>query len=194
MFSNKILLLLSSIASSSLTPWDSIYQHRFFPADVHELSDHFEHGLHVDASACDGPIKDTPTEYDEIELSVTESQYSAIVHPPEMNQILRIRAGPGSGKTFTLVARIAHLLSNGTPPESILVLSMANRSVDSLKDTLSRFIGSEKAAAVEISTFHSFCAGLLEQYGSIMNARYTKQNIFDETTWKTMIGFFSGKS
>ncbi|GEQ72851.1 hypothetical protein JCM33374_g6539 [Metschnikowia sp. JCM 33374] len=111
-----------------------------------------------------------------------------------MNQILRIRAGPGSGKTFTLVARIAHLLSNGTPPESILVLSMANRSVDSLKDTLSRFIGSEKAAAVEISTFHSFCAGLLEQYGSIMNARYTKQNIFDETTWKTMIGFFSGKT
>ncbi|GEQ72845.1 hypothetical protein JCM33374_g6533 [Metschnikowia sp. JCM 33374] len=79
---------------------------QIFPADVHELSDHFEHGLHVDASACDGPIKDTPTEYDEIELSVTESQYSAIVHPPEMNQILRIRAGPGSGKTFTLVARI----------------------------------------------------------------------------------------
>ncbi|KAM9912879.1 hypothetical protein OXX69_002144 [Metschnikowia pulcherrima] len=147
------------------------------------------------------PSGDIPSEsevsmadYDEIELHVAESQYSAIMHPAKMNQVFRIRAGPGSGKTFTLVARVAQLMTDGILPEEILVLSMANRSVESIRDMLTKLIGTEKAAKVEISTFHSFCAGLLEQYGFIMDTKTQKQNIFDETTWRTMLSFFSGKS
>ncbi|OBA20998.1 P-loop containing nucleoside triphosphate hydrolase protein, partial [Metschnikowia bicuspidata var. bicuspidata NRRL YB-4993] len=141
------------------------------------------------------PVGASPNapEYDEIELAVTESQHRAIAWPAHMDQLLRIRAGPGSGKTFTLVARVAHILSQGTRPDEVLVLSMANRSVDSLKDTLARLVGRQTAGAVEIATFHAFCAGLLDQHGSLVSSSYSKQAILDDATWKTMVAFFLGR-
>lgn len=128
----------------------------------------------------------------EIQLEVTDAQYDAIMYPANENEVLRIRAGPGSGKTFTLVARIARLLEDGMDPEEILVLSMANRSVDSLRDSLARIVGSVMAEKINISTFHSFCALLIDEEGSLDSA-YVRARVFDIQSWRRMISFFLGK-
>lgn len=95
-------------------------------------------------------------------ITVTDSQDAIINSPYRMNEILCIRAGPGSGKTFTLIARIAQLIQDGIKPNEILVLSMANRSVDALRNSLRRLVGTEKEQLVAFSTFHSFCGSLLD--------------------------------
>src|SRR5262249_43552214 len=43
---------------------------------------------------------------------------------------LLVRAGPGTGKTRTLVGRVSHMLDAGTPPDSILALTFSNRAAE----------------------------------------------------------------
>lgn len=95
-------------------------------------------------------------------IKVTDAQDAIIKYPYNMNETLCIRAGPGSGKTFTLIARIAQLMQDGIKPNEILVLSMANRSVEALRNSLRRLVGTEKEQLVAFSTFHSFCGSLLD--------------------------------
>ena len=46
---------------------------------------------------------------------------------------VEVIASPGSGKTYTLILRLQHLIANGVPAEQILVLSFSNTTVDELK-------------------------------------------------------------
>ena len=68
---------------------------------------------------------------------------------------LLVEAGPGTGKTATLVARVLHLLAGGVPPSGILVLTFSNRAADELR---SRVAEAAPAAAPSmwIGTFHAF--------------------------------------
>lgn len=103
--------------------------------------------------------RELPTE---AQIAVTEAQEEIMKYPYNMDEVLSISAGPGSGKTFTLIARIAQLMQDGIQPDEILVLSMANRSVDALRHSLRRLVGVEKELLVAFSTFHSFCGSLLD--------------------------------
>ena len=47
---------------------------------------------------------------------------------------LRVRAGPGTGKTFTLMRRIARFLEQGTAPERILVCTFTRTAAADLKE------------------------------------------------------------
>ena len=49
---------------------------------------------------------------------------------------LRVRAGPGTGKTFTLIRRIARLLENDVEPNQILVCTFTRTAADDLKREL----------------------------------------------------------
>lgn len=104
----------------------------------------------------------SPLSITEAQISVTDAQEAIISYPYAMGEILSMRAGPGSGKTFTLIARIAQMLQDGVEPDEILVLSMANRSVDALRQSLRRLVGAQKEQLVAVSTFHSFCGSLLD--------------------------------
>lgn len=127
------------------------------------------------------------------QIGVSEAQYDVITHPCNMNEVLSVRAGPGSGKTFTIAARIAYLLENGMDPSQILVLSMANRSVDALRDSLAGIIGKDAADRVEISTFHSFCGLLIDQYSPILQPNLATRRIFDKKCWYNLAQFFLSK-
>lgn len=129
----------------------------------------------------------------ELELDVTEDQYRAITHGANPNQILRIQAGPGSGKTHTLVARVAYLLAQGVLPDQILILSMANKAVGNLQTALSDLVGASTAARVHIATFHSFCGGLLDQYASQDGSSYTRTHVWDARSWRTVASFFASR-
>lgn len=77
-------------------------------------------------------------------------------------------AGPGTGKTATLILRIAHLLSRGVNPSEILVLTFSNRAARELVDRLQE-LGVEGANDMWVGTFHAFGLEFLrknhEQFG-----------------------------
>lgn len=64
-------------------------------------------------------------------------------------------AGPGTGKTATLMLRIQHLLSKGVKPSEILVLTFSNRAARELMDRLQE-LGVEGANDMWVGTFHAF--------------------------------------
>lgn len=93
--------------------------------------------------------------------SLTGSQREAILYDKGP---LLIVAGPGAGKTDTIVRRTAYLVAERkVAPEQILVTTFTNKAADELYDRLWSFLGSE-AHRVHISTIHSFCNTLLSEY------------------------------
>lgn len=70
------------------------------------------------------------------------------------NKILCL-AGAGTGKTYTMLARIQRLVSEGVDPRSILVLTFTNAAAFNMS---TRFEGN---ATPEFRTFHAFCYSLI---------------------------------
>ena len=75
---------------------------------------------------------------------------------------LLIIAGPGSGKTRTVVHSIAYAIENGVMPEQILAFSFTVKASKELKNKVKDIVG-EKGNLVNISTFHSFCRKVLRE-------------------------------
>ncbi|HSX31481.1 MAG TPA: ATP-dependent DNA helicase [Candidatus Saccharimonadales bacterium] len=73
-------------------------------------------------------------------------------------------AGPGTGKTQLLSARVAHILrSTDTLPQNILCLTFTESGAQNMRDRLSRFIG-KAAYDVQIGTYHAFGGDLIRRY------------------------------
>jgi superfamily I DNA/RNA helicase len=72
-----------------------------------------------------------------------------------------ITAGPGTGKTAVLAARISRLVREGIDPRSILALSFTVKAAAELEGRIKAAVG-EKAAGVTAATFHSFCLSVLK--------------------------------
>lgn len=73
-------------------------------------------------------------------------------------------AGPGTGKTTILTLRIANILTKtDTPPDAILALTFTESGAAEMKSRLAAFIGTD-AYRVTMTTFHSFCNGIIQEY------------------------------
>jgi superfamily I DNA/RNA helicase len=91
-----------------------------------------------------------------------------------------VHAGPGSGKTGTLVGRVAYLVGErGIDPGRVLVLTFSNRAAGELRDRLATQIG-PAAQAVMVSTIHSFAHDLLRRYAAAAGLSPTFQ-VLDRT-------------
>jgi len=66
-----------------------------------------------------------------------------------------LEAGPGTGKTRTLVARIVHLLDQGAAPSSILALTFSNKAARELAERVATAVP-HAAANIWTGTFHAF--------------------------------------
>ncbi|TQF03550.1 ATP-dependent helicase [Kitasatospora acidiphila] len=73
---------------------------------------------------------------------------------------LLVLAGPGTGKTTTLVEAVARRVERGTDPERILVLTFSRKAATELRDRMAVRL----AAAPQATTFHSFCYALLRSH------------------------------
>lgn len=89
-----------------------------------------------------------------------ESQMAAASH--EGSPFL-LQAGPGTGKTRTLVSRVERLLDRGATASEILVLTFSNKAAGELVERLSARLP-EAAAAAWIGTFHGFGLDVLRQF------------------------------
>ncbi|WP_371479656.1 ATP-dependent helicase [Kitasatospora sp. NBC_00315] len=76
---------------------------------------------------------------------------------------LLVLAGPGTGKTTTLVEAVVRRIEQGTDPERILVLTFSRKAAVELRDRMSARIGAA-GAAPQATTFHSFCYALLRAH------------------------------
>lgn len=124
----------------------------------------------------------------------TESQRRIIDHPPTHNCLLTVKAGPGSGKTFTLTNRVANLIKNHLlKPSEILVLSMANRSVISLRNALTRELGEDITSQIDLSTFHLFCGKLVDNYHEQYSPQLKNKRLMDDLNWRLFSTIFLNK-
>jgi DNA helicase II / ATP-dependent DNA helicase PcrA len=78
---------------------------------------------------------------------------------------LLIVAGAGTGKTRTLVYRVAHLIDRGTRPERILLLTFTRRAAQEMLARAERLVG-PRSGRVHGGTFHGTAHRLLRAYGS----------------------------
>lgn len=82
---------------------------------------------------------------------------------------LLIIAGPGSGKTFTLVERIVYLITRkGVSPESLLVVTFTDKAARELTTRISNRLADLgikfNLNEMYLGTFHSVCLRLLEEF------------------------------
>ncbi|MBI2367857.1 MAG: ATP-dependent helicase [Deltaproteobacteria bacterium] len=77
---------------------------------------------------------------------------------------LLIIAGAGTGKTRTLVYRVAHLIDVGVDPRSILLLTFTRRAAEEMLRRASLLID-DRCSHVAGGTFHSFANLVLRQFG-----------------------------
>ncbi|MHB2150183.1 UvrD-helicase domain-containing protein [Calditrichota bacterium LG25] len=91
---------------------------------------------------------------------LNQEQHAAVTSP---RQPLLLIAGPGTGKTRTIIARIIYLVEEyKLPPEQILALTFSNKAADELKSRLEQTL-KERAGRIFCGTFHSFCLTVLRK-------------------------------
>jgi len=93
-------------------------------------------------------------------------QLSAATAPMGNNLII---ASAGTGKTSTIVGRIAHLLHNGADPSKILLLTFTNKAAGEMLARLGRYFSSNVVKQIESGTFHAVSYRWLKE----MNAGVT---------------------
>ncbi|KEA46648.1 ATP-dependent helicase [Campylobacter mucosalis] len=93
---------------------------------------------------------------------LNKEQYTAATAPAGANLVI---ASAGTGKTSTIVARIAHLLNLGTMPEKILLLTFTNKAATEMIERLGRFFDKSVTEKITAGTFHSVSFTLLKGLG-----------------------------
>jgi len=83
---------------------------------------------------------------------------------------LRIAAGAGTGKTLTIVLRLATAVAGGVPPEAALGLTFTNKSAEELSARLREQLPHRAAAGHEITvtTYHGFALQILQEFGAMV--------------------------
>jgi DNA helicase-2/ATP-dependent DNA helicase PcrA len=109
-------------------------------------------------------------------LSSTPCAVSSVINRQELNDAqyaavtttegpVLVIAGAGSGKTRTLVYRVAHLVEQNVPPEAILLLTFTRKASQEMLWRAGRLLN-ENCNRVVGGTFHGVANMLLRRYGS----------------------------
>ncbi|MCM9081692.1 ATP-dependent helicase [Streptomyces spororaveus] len=99
-----------------------------------------------------GPERVDPPELDAAQRAVVEHTGGPLL----------VLAGPGTGKTTTLVEAVAQRVEAGTDPARILILTFSRKAAVELRDRAALRLGG--ARAPQATTFHSFCYGLVRAH------------------------------
>jgi superfamily I DNA/RNA helicase/RecB family exonuclease len=93
--------------------------------------------------------------------ALDEHQQRVVDHP---GGPLLVLAGPGTGKTTTLVEAIVDTVERrGVPPDQILALTFSRKAAEQLRDRVTARVGRTMSTGLS-STFHSFAYGLVRRY------------------------------
>ena len=73
-----------------------------------------------------------------------------------------VLAGPGTGKTFSIIERIKNMVRLNIPVDKILCLTYTDPAANEMKKRITNEIKTEKE--LNIFTYHGFCSSIMEQY------------------------------
>jgi len=99
--------------------------------------------------------------------------YSEVLNPAQLEAITAIDgpilviAGAGSGKTRTLVYRVARLVESGVPPESILLLTFTRKAAQEMLDRAAS-LADPRCRFVSGGTFHSLAFKVLKNHAEAL--------------------------
>jgi len=97
--------------------------------------------------------------------------YPQLLNPAQLEAVthregpLLVVAGAGSGKTRTLIYRVARLIEGRVPPQAILLLTFTRRAAQEMLRRAEQLVG-EPSRAVAGGTFHSFGNIVLRRWGA----------------------------
>ncbi len=103
-----------------------------------------------------------PPSFDVSDLN--PAQQAAVMHDTGP---LLVLAGAGSGKTKTLVYRLARLVNDGVDPQRILLLTFTRKSSQEMMRRAAQLVDS-RCQRVTGGTFHSFCTMVLHRFASVL--------------------------
>lgn len=89
---------------------------------------------------------------------LNESQREAVTYNEGPSLVI---AGAGSGKTRVLTYKIAYLLQQGLPPQSILALTFTNKAAREMKERIASITDAQTARRLWMGTFHSIFSRIL---------------------------------
>lgn len=114
-------------------------------------------------------------------LKLNERQKEAVLY---FNSPLLIIAGAGTGKTKTLISKLAVLVKAGVPASRILAITFTNKAAEEMKKRVSTIV--PQASGLWCMTFHSFGAKFLRMH---YDKAYLKKDfvIYDEEDQKRLI-------
>ncbi len=92
--------------------------------------------------------------------ALNKAQYEAVTCDAQSALVI---AGAGSGKTRTIVYRMAWLAEHDVPPESILLLTFTRKAANEMLGRASNLL-THSLSGVSGGTFHSFAYGILRRY------------------------------
>ncbi|KAM7491791.1 hypothetical protein LguiA_034712 [Lonicera macranthoides] len=110
----------------------------------------------------DSQIGSMPEDYAKYMRSLNDKQREAACS--DISIPLVIVAGPGSGKTSTMVGRVLMLLSEGIGPSHILAMTFTTAAAAEMRDRIGAVAGKATAKELMISTFHSFSLQLCRSH------------------------------
>ncbi|CAA3017265.1 ATP-dependent DNA helicase SRS2 At4g25120 [Olea europaea subsp. europaea] len=102
----------------------------------------------------DTVTENMPDEYAKYIYSLSDRQREAACS--DISTPLIIVAGPGSGKTSTMVGRVLMLLNEGIGPSHILAMTFTTAAAAEMRERIGAVTGKAAAKELTISTFHSF--------------------------------------
>lgn len=115
------------------------------------------------------------------ELSDVQREAVTTVDGPSL-----VIAGAGSGKTRVLTYRIAHLLTLGITPWSVLALTFTNKAAREMKERIAKIVGEKTASQLWMGTFHSMFLKILRNEADKLG--YSKTfSIYDTTDSKNLV-------
>lgn len=105
-------------------------------------------------------------------LSTTQYKldYKNILNPQQYEAVCAkdgkflLLAGAGTGKTHTITHRLARLVEDSTPPESILLLTFTKKAAMEMTQRANGILD-ERCSKIYSGTYHSFAANMLRKYG-----------------------------
>ncbi|RJE27179.1 DNA- helicase [Aspergillus sclerotialis] len=97
------------------------------------------------------------------------AQRAAVSSPASVLQVL---APPGSGKTKTLTARVAYLLSHyGYRPQDVICCTFTIKASREMRERIGKLMGDDVESRLILGTFHSICRRYLVKYGYLIGLR-----------------------
>ncbi len=85
-----------------------------------------------------------------------------------------VLAGPGTGKTAVLTARIAHLIqARGAEPEGIAAVTFTNRAAREMRERLALLLPDPRVRErIRVGTFHAYGLALLKRHGARLDLNW----------------------